>query len=260
MRILSWNMAGGFGYDAVQHERAWRYLRDSDPDVALLQEAVPPAWADERWPFVLRSRRYPDSDVPWGTAIVGRVEASVATVGDDFPWLRSLWGAVSAARLEGPQPLWLASIHSSAYPLEGEDRVSIPADTPRCDPKQVWEIEVLAPELSRLFGGGPFVAGGDLNSSLLFDQRENKTSNAKLFANLAAAGFVDLRPRFSPGEQQTYFKPGKPPSQLDHLFADGETAGNATSWRVLRDVAETAALSDHAPIEVVLDIEKQVAE
>lgn len=104
-----------------------------------------------------------------------------------------------------------------------------------------------------MLAGRRFIAGGDLNSSLLFDSTYRRQTNARLFANIAGAGLHDLRPRFYRDEQQTYFKRGRRPYQLDHAFADRETVARAMSWRVLREAASELALSDHAPIEVVID-------
>jgi exonuclease III len=259
MRLLVWNMAAGFGYDPERHERAWLFLQRSDPDVALLQEAVVPPWATERWRFVLGSRRYPPvsgrSDVAWGSAIIARDDVLKAFVPTgETPFLGKLRGAVVVAMTAGPASLWFASIHSNAYPLSPDAVTSDAlAGVPRCDPKDIWEIEVIAHELSGVFGSHRFIAGGDLNSGLLFDTRYGRQSNARLFANLASLGFVDLRKAFHESEQRTYFKEGKGPYQLDHVFSDTATAATARGWRVLSEVAAVEGLSDHAPIEVVLD-------
>jgi len=265
MRILIWNMAAGFGHDAEHHEHAWQFVEKNDPDVALLQEAVVPAWAAERWPFVLGSRRYPPKpnrpDVAWGSAIVARDPATTAfRPGVETPLLRHLSGAVVIARTGGAEPVWLASIHSNAYPVRLED---LPAGVsvdgmPRCDDKSVWEVELIAHELPRVFGTSRFVVGGDLNSGLLFDSTYGRQSNARLFQNLASAGLIDLRKRFHEAEQRTYFKEGKRPYQLDHVFSDAATERAVRSWKVLADVAAVERLSDHAPIEVVLEAEGAV--
>jgi endonuclease/exonuclease/phosphatase family metal-dependent hydrolase len=150
--------------------------------------------------------------------------------------------------------MWLASIHSNAYPVRPDD---LPADAPlagmlRCDDKSMWEVELIAHELPRVFGSSRFVAGGDLNSGLLFDTKYGRQSNARLFENLASVGFNDLRKRFHETEQRTYFKEGRGPYQLDHVFSDATTAREAQGWRVLAEVAAAEGLSDHAPIEVSL--------
>jgi hypothetical protein len=191
--------------------------------------------------------------VAWGSAIVARdreLKAFVPT--EETPFLRRLWGTAVVAMTDGPGPQWLASIHSNAYPIPPDVAASdAVAGVLRCDPKGIWEIEVIAHELARVFGRGRFVAGGDLNSGLLFDTKYGRQSNARLFENLASQGFVDLRKAFHESEQQTYFRRGKGPYQLDHVFSDSASAATARSWRVLSEIAAVEGLSDHAPIEVV---------
>lgn len=77
---------------------------------------------------------------------------------------------------------------------------------------------------------------------------------ARLFENLASVGFVDLRRTYHKAEQRTYFKDGKGPYQLDHVFSDAVTAGDARGWKVLAGIAADEGLSDHAPIEVLLEL------
>ena len=101
-----------------------------------------------------------------------------------------------------------------------------------------------------VLAGTPFVFGGDLNSSLLFGD----PTEPRLFANLAVQGFTDLRNRHSADEQQTFFKAGKRPFQLDHVYSDAATEARCVSWQVLTDVAADLGLSDHAPILVELDV------
>lgn len=250
MRVLSWNMAAGFGHDARKHDRAWRWLAYADPDVALLQETVAPDWALQHWPNLQHSPTYADGT--WGTAILTR-SVPLEAVEPDSPWLRKLAGKVHVARLGGTRPLWLASIHSNAYPLKDADLEGMSLEgVRRCHPGDIWQVEVIAHELAELFGIDPFVAGGDLNSGMLFDTKDGHDYNARLWSNLAELGFYDLRPRFYEQEQRTYFKTGRGPYQLDHLFGDATTAAAATGWLVRAEPAEVAQVSDHAPVEVVL--------
>jgi endonuclease/exonuclease/phosphatase family metal-dependent hydrolase len=71
-----------------------------------------------------------------------------------------------------------------------------------------------------------------------------------MFTNMLEAGMVDLRPRQSAHEQQTYFRKGRRPHQLDHVFADVQTEGTVLSWRVDPTPVVELELSDHAPIIV----------
>jgi endonuclease/exonuclease/phosphatase family metal-dependent hydrolase len=106
---------------------------------------------------------------------------------------------------------------------------------------------VLTHDLGSL-AGRPFLAGGDLNGSLLFDVNNRRQENGGMFNNLRAAGLVDLRPRHFPEEQQAFFRTGSRSYQLDHVFADEQTEAKVTRWRVLTDVADVHHLSDHAPV------------
>ena len=247
MRIVSWNM--NLSFASGKHERAWRFLQALDPDVALLQEGFPPDWAREHWQIV-SARKYPKSHKYFGSAIVtrqwGRLEELKPE--DRPPGLGALWGAAVVAELVGDDRLWLMSVHSSEKPLTPDRLEGVPIDgIRRIDPTSILEIEVAAHDFAGLAAGRVFIAGGDLNSSLEFDD-PGRDRNRRLFDNLAAGGFVDLR--LGP-EQRTFFRePSKKPYQLDHVYADATTAAAEHTWRVLPDVAEKLEISDHAPIEI----------
>jgi endonuclease/exonuclease/phosphatase family metal-dependent hydrolase len=254
VRVVTWNMAAGFGFNQKRHELAWRYLQTLDPDIALLQEAVPPNWARSQWSIVAR-RSYPPvdgrADVPWGSAVVAREQALSEHIPDSgtTPWLHQLRGSAVIARIISETPLWIASIHSNAYPIPADCLDRLPTDgLRRCHETEVWEIELVAMEFEQLVGHGRFIAGGDLNSALLFDTISGDQSNQRLFGNLRDSGFHDLRT--SSHEQQAYFKAGRRPYQLDHVFADATTAAQSHTWRVIPEPAADLDLSDHAPIEV----------
>jgi hypothetical protein len=125
--------AGGFQYDPEIHVRAWRWLADQDVDVALVQEAVPPGWAHERWPVILHAPKYPGSDhLPWGTAIISRdvtIEEYVPTSAD--PWLSDLRGSGVVARPVEAGGTWFVSVHSNAYPLNSDQLSAGPGEVRR---------------------------------------------------------------------------------------------------------------------------------
>lgn len=63
----------------------------------------------------------------------------------------------------------------------------------------------------------------------------------------------NLRSRFFEEEQQTWFRTGNGPYQLDHVFADAETEKMVSRWRVVREAVERKPqLSDNALIEVIV--------
>ena len=238
MRIISWNLGVGSPESGCSPERAWAWLRDeADADVLLLQEAVPPAWADEEWAVVVHAPKYSYTSQPWGCVILARepiIEPFMP--GPQWPWLSETWGSVAVAAPSESGRLWFASIHSGASALTPSRASAHSGDgVLRCDPDALWEIDVIAHDLGRLFSGRGFVAGGDLNSALLFDEKQGYDHNARLFANLLSLGMKDARPRFHPpNEVQSYFTGGADRVyQLDHVYADPGTEAGATSWEVL---------------------------
>ena len=77
VRVVSWNLGHNTGGYARRHEEAWDYLLEElRPDVALVQEAVPPDGLDRSVVFVK-----PWAKRPWGSAIVtapGRIRKAFA--------------------------------------------------------------------------------------------------------------------------------------------------------------------------------------
>lgn len=255
VKLISWNMAGAWGYRASAHARAWEWLCEQDVDAALVQEAVVRENVSEKWDSVVWSPKYGHN---WGSAVLSRGKSYMPwEPSGAHPWLTLVAGAACVAQPADPAGLWLVSIHSSAGawkdaefptlpPLEGVSRCST-------DGSELWEIEVIAHELRDVLRDRPFVLGGDLNSALAFDRNYGGRENEILFANLARSGFVDLRPRHQPEEVRTYFKQGTRAYQLDHTYADPATETRVTSWTVLSDVPSQLGLSDHAPVLVTLE-------
>ena len=119
--------------------------------------------------------------------------------------------------------------------------------------KVIWPLDLVFGNLRRHTEGRRFIAGGDLNAALLFDEVYWPRGNAEWFGRVGAAGWVDCRARFYDDEQQTFFRKGTGQYQLDHLFVDQNSAAALLSFTVL-DGAESLKLSDHAPIQVGLDV------
>lgn len=244
MRVITWNMN--------QRMDGWDWLRDQAPDIALLQEARLPDVERGNWRSIVHNVKHAD----WGTAVVSReIELVPHAPNTSTPYLAQLAGSVAVA--QAPEwGMWFAAMHSHDKPVPNETLEGLDTDqVPRCQPGRTWEIDLIGYELPGVFDTGRFVAGGDLNSSLAMDDVGGAFGgNRELFDNLAGQGFVDCRPRFSPEEQQTWFRKGDRPYQLDHVFADAETEARVIRWDVIREPAETLRLSDHAPIVVEFDV------
>jgi endonuclease/exonuclease/phosphatase (EEP) superfamily protein YafD len=258
MKLISWNMAAAYGYDKAKHDAAWDWLARQEPDVCLLQEVVVPDWATAQWPSLVFQPKY---SKPWGSAVLSQVPGySEYEPSESEPWLRHLRGPCCVAQPPTSDLPWLVSIHSSATSYTPEELARLLEEDPRrslegvarCASSELWEIELAIHELRHTLSGKRFLAGGDLNSALLFDTNYGGSSNRQLFANIAAAGFHDLRPEGVP-EQKTFFRPGTGDYQLDHVFADGATAQHGYTWEVDTSVAGPDAPSDHAALVIVFD-------
>jgi len=262
VKLICWNMAAAYGYDRERHERAWRWLNEQDADVALVQEVVPHEEHLSNWGSVIFKGKYKKH----GCAVLVREGGYRAwTPSADQPWLQRIGGAVAVAEPVDSTLPWLVSIHSDAMGIYEIGRKYHPwydampstDGIPRCSETEIWEVEAAAHELRPILSGSPFLCGGDLNSALLFDSPRSQ-ENARLFSNLADQGYVDTRPRHWADEVQTFFREGRRPFQLDHVFADAKTESLVTSWRVLREPVESHDASDHAPIEIVIGHERDI--
>ncbi len=253
MRLICWNMEAGYQYDPGKHRDAWAWLNEQDLDIALLQEVVLTGDLNEKWGSVLHAGKDPNRRVPWDSAVL------VTTPGYRLysptpaqPWLRQFSGSACVAEPPTVSDLpWLISLHSNSKPLVPTYFAEQDLDgVARCSPRGVWEIDLLTHELGTLLADRRFVAGGDLNGSLLFDVHNRRRENEAMFDNLRNAGLIDTRPRRVTDEQQTFFRIGSRPYQLDHVFADEQTEPQVTRWQVLTDIAAVHHLSDHAPVVI----------
>lgn len=121
MRIVSWNLARNTtSRSGAVHERAWRYLSDLDPDIALLQEVTVPRWATERWSVVA------PSPSPWGSVILARPDLRLRD--GPIDWSGGFRQGILLATGEVSQPdgtdLLLGSVHAVVGTL-GEEVLAI---------------------------------------------------------------------------------------------------------------------------------------
>jgi endonuclease/exonuclease/phosphatase family metal-dependent hydrolase len=252
MKILTWNMAGAGFHKLATHAQAWDWLlNNAEFDVALLQEAIPPAGLENSYRSALFQKRFPSSKIKWGNCILSReIAYQEFTPTVDPRWESAVKGPSLIAEPIGDEP-WIINIHSNANHIP-EFSISefTEAGGLSCHSKKLWEIEVISHELKTLLSDKSFVLGGDLNSARLLDKIYKRSTNTRLWANLETQGYFDLRHPHSEDEQQTFFRQNTQPYQLDHLFSDAETRAQSTSWKVLPYVVEELQLSDHAPIIV----------
>lgn len=256
MRVVTWNMQAGFGSNSASHDRAWHYLRALDPDIALVQETVPPDWAEREW-RVFHSQAYDDQQ--WGTAVVTRdnVPAWRFELSDECTYLKRYQGSavVLVEATLDMELVLIVSIYASAHELTPEQVDELRQEGANIDnltyggSKRVWPLYPIFDDLMRLLPGRCFVAGGDFNAARSMDQMSWSVSgNVEFFDRIEASGFRPALGRFHNGEVQTYFKAKQHPYQLDHLYCDPNSLGKLASCQVVNHPVTDLELSDHAPI------------
>jgi hypothetical protein len=264
MRVVTWNMA--FWSHGQHHDRAWRWVVDTfRPDVFLCQEAVPPDWVG-RDGTVIWERAYSSSGAAWGTGLVTGLPCSPARVPGLDEWLealpKSLPGRTSLAGIHKADG-WLASgqvdlpgrlgktlvtsVHSPSFPVESLRLAGIDVTGMKLKKNpDLWFTDILFHFLRAQLGQGLLV-GGDFNASRLLDQTLGERGNNEFFDRIGSEGFKSIHRKFHDDDEQTYFKEGKGPHQLDYLYADAPVARLATAC-VVHPHAEVAEFSDHAPV------------
>jgi exonuclease III len=252
MKIMTWNMSGAGFHGGASHADAWQWLsNEATFDVALLQEAVPPVGIERSFRSLQFRHKYPGTALRWGNCIVSRdTELRLCTSPECGPWRSLIEGACLVAETTDGG-FRVANVHSNANPVKtptiNEFRQT---GAPMCHSNKYWEVEAVAHFLKETLTTRRFVFGGDINSSLLFDEVNRYQNNERLWRNLEDQGYLDLRPRHFSVEQQTFFRKGSRAYQLDHMFADVHTCESTVEWKVLTDVVRDLRLSDHAPVAV----------
>jgi endonuclease/exonuclease/phosphatase family metal-dependent hydrolase len=221
MRVVSWNLGLNTGRSSRPHSEAWRFLLEKlKPDVALVQEAVPPEDLDRSVAFVR-----PWARRMWGSAIVtapGRIRKTFAD---------SSGGPVVVAEME--DGAIMASIHARI--VKG-----------RTIPTLRHTLKRVLPRLK----GRRCVIGGDLNTARGAAAIWPRHGHREFFESLTGMGLYDCHWELNGRESRSFWGEVSPHElQLDHLFVDLETgrAGRVTEcW--IETTGEVRELSDHSPI------------
>lgn len=122
-----------------------------------------------------------------------------------------------------------------SFPLEEEELVTLRRPGSRQRP---YYNDFAFVALERLVRGGRFVVAGDWNTSRGFP------GGPEFFQRADERGWAECH---SGPEEQSYFKKGCGPYQLDHGFCDAETAG-ALKTCYVRANDLPKSLSDHVPL------------
>ena len=273
MKIISWNIAG-------RHE-PWRWLRDSDADLALVQEAGPPPEDAEGR---LNAGPYPwttpgkDATRSWRTAVV-RLSDRVQVDWTEAPaLLESNWdglgasrpGSLAVARVteSGGAPLLVVSMYALwEYPEASVGQSSlIFADA---------SAHRLISDLSRFIGDNRkhrILAAGDLNIVHGYGEHGDEYWAGRyrtVFDRMKALGLAFVGPQAPNGRQAdpwpdelpidsknvpTFHVSGQTPAQatrqLDFAFASN-TIAPSVHVRALNEPSDWGP-SDHCRLEITV--------
>jgi endonuclease/exonuclease/phosphatase family metal-dependent hydrolase len=236
-RVVAWNMR-----QAAASSRAWGYLHELDPDIALLQEvtAIPSGIAD-RFSVIARRASWRDGQPQrFSTAVVAAPGACTSDpLRHDTRWvndeLERFAGNLVSTRVQmGASELCVVSVHSPAWEI--------------C-PERLAGIDTSAVKLIQ--------SRGDFNLSETFDAWPGgPRGNREYLDRMISSGYTECL-RESTGQLTPTFRHsgGSVRAQIDHIFVSSSLANSLVTCDV--GPAERVfggGLSDHLPIIANFDI------
>lgn len=231
------------GANSVPREHtdaAWHHLLDADgldADIALVQEAVLPAWLhhehDVHWlPAWPKTRR-------WGTGIVAKKECALLPLQHSAPDTRYAMGRV----IIGNTPVVVVSIH--AFTTMRRDWFSDNMSLSFVQRLQAT-FDAIGDRLK-----DRFVVGGDLNTGRIAEEIWPGQGHGAFWKGLDGRGFRSCPWSQTGTELMTYEHPRGPfKGQADHILLDAVTAEQVTHTRAPELLVK---LSDHRPLVVALE-------
>jgi endonuclease/exonuclease/phosphatase (EEP) superfamily protein YafD len=233
------------------HDQAWHYLLGLGPDLAFLQEALPPTWVRSEGAVIQGPFR------DWGSVIFSpRFPVERVHLPEDSP-LRSLGSylAFAVASLPDGSDAFVASVHAVAKEATRAHLGELnPAAISRPSRRRPMINDLVFATLEEVVRGRRFIAAGDWNISRLVDRAQPGTGGAEFFERVNERGWFECVWKKHGKELQTFFRPSNPPYQNDHIFCDPALGEAATDVWVAPEAALTLGLSDHAPLIVDFDI------
>jgi len=254
MRVICWNLRR-----AGQNSPAWDYFSELDPDVALLQEvgSIPSRITDVYCMISQPAITKSGNPQRFNTAILVRSgETKQFTLTCSIPWvdaeLRRFAGNLVACQTEFAT---LVSVHSPAWPVDRARLISHDVTGIKLGQNpDVWVTELLRASLLEVDLTGPWVIGGDFNSSETFDYMwgSRPRGNREILDRMNVLGFTEVLRHSKNALTPTFMNAGRSRKvihQLDHMFV---TKGIHKTLRSC-DVGDIerifgGGLSDHLPI------------
>jgi endonuclease/exonuclease/phosphatase family metal-dependent hydrolase len=248
MRVITWNMglATGGTERNRSHEQAWHFLLGLGPDIAFVQESLPPAWVRSagsviHGPFT-----------KWGSAVFSpRYPLERVLVGPDTN-LHALGSYVAMARASLPDgtEAFVASVHARAA-------AAAPAHLKGLDEDEVTRPAIGHPRVTDTVAAGldklrtdRFILAGDWNTARVQGSVKKDRAGAQFFERASERGWYDCVHEQLGEELRTWFGKGRHLKQDDHVFCDATLGRTSRDPWVATRAATLLGLSDHAPLVV----------
>ena len=246
VRVISWNMgmAGPRRRRPGLHDQAWHYLLGLGPDLAFLQETLPPAWVRnegllvhgpfKQWGSVIFSARYPLERLRLPK------ESHLHALGSYL--------AVGAVSLPDGTEAFVASVHAPA-------RKATKAQMGGVDPSVAARLSVGHPRVNDVvfvglegLVGDRFIVAGDWNTGREQGSQRARNAGAEFFERARQRGWYDCVWDKLGKEVQTWFRAGDSLRQNDHAFCDQGLGSQLEDVKAAADAVTDLGLSDHAPL------------
>jgi hypothetical protein len=248
VRVVSWNMGLNdvrFNRPGV-HDQAWHYLLGLGPDLAFVQEALPPGWVRGQGQLV--SQPF-DS---WGSAIFSpRYGLEPYRPSTDSALHRlGAYLALATASLPDGTMSFVASVHARPAPATRRQLGDLDSATiARTSVRQPNVNDLIFHELAGL-GESRFIAAGDWNTGRT---QKSLKAGVEFFERARERGWYDCVWDKFGKELQTWFGKGAL-VQDDHILSDPKLGEAALVAWAASDAAEHLELSDHAPLVIDFDV------
>ncbi len=265
MRIVAWNVR-----KASIHSGAWDLLLELDPDIALIQDAraIPDSIRSTYAIAKDQTAFHPGSEHQHLSAILAKGEIGpFQPLPTPTHWLRSAlaeWREFFTTRritLKSGLTLNAMSVYGLADPVpkhhwkeQDTEGIQLPMN------RELWATEILWSTLRMMpsLSTEPWIVGGDLNTSVLFDTPKPH-GNQLILDRMAEIGLPSIE-LGNGGESVPTFRSnrGHFVHQLDYLFANSLMRDSLVSCEVYGDpervFGSRPMLSDHLPIIAEFDI------
>jgi endonuclease/exonuclease/phosphatase (EEP) superfamily protein YafD len=227
------------------HDRAWHYLLGLGPDLAFLQETLPPTWARGQ------GRLVSEAFDTWGSVIFSpHYPLTRVQLPEGNPLRRfGAYLAHGVVTLPDGIDARVVSVHARANPasdaqLAGLDRGSLARESVG----QPMVNDLIFAGLAEMLGStSRFIVAGDWNTGRT---QANAKAGEEFFRRVETQHWFECTQK----EVQTWFREGDKLIQDDHAFCDEPMSALFRDAWAPSDPVLRLGLSDHAPLVVEFEV------